>query len=124
MKTGKSINSAYLKNIIEQKGGILLKTSAKKGNKFYFADLLSVDISLEKQMLFPNYYKEYLYYNGYELDDVKKSGFWFKIKNVREISENEVRSFIVTSNEKPIYDYAVKTRVVHMYIHNDNDLKI
>ena len=114
----------YLKDIIDNKGGIILKKTAKRGNQFYYADLISIDAKSEKNIQYPKYYDEYLYYEGYNLEDIKENGYWFKISNIRKIDNNKVEHFIINSNKKSMLDYALNTRVVHMYIKNDIDLKI
>lgn len=124
LKIGKTINKEYLKSIIEKKGGILLKKPAKKGNQFYYADLISIDINCDKDIKYPSYYDEYLYYEGFNLDDVKKNGYWFKITNIRKIDNDIVSKFIINSNNKSMIDYALNTRVVHMYIKNKCEIKI
>lgn len=124
LKIGKTINKEYLKRIIETNGGIILKKTAKKGNQFYYADLLSVDINDEKEIKYPSYYDEYLYYEGFSIDDVKKNGYWFKLSNIRKINNDTVSKFIVNSNNKSMINYALNTRVVHMYIKNESELKI
>lgn len=124
LKIGKTINKKYLDSIIETNGGVILKKSIKKGNQFYYADLISVDILNEKDIHYPKYYDEYLYYEGYRLEDILQSGYWFKLKNIREIDDDIVNKFIVNSNKKPMYSFATNTRVVHMYISNECDLEI
>ena len=124
LKIGKTINKDFLKKIVESKGGIILKKSASKGNQFYYADLIDINILNDDNAKYPKYYDEYLYFEGLNIEDVKKNGYWFKISNIREISNDVVSKFIINSNDKSVLDYALKTRVVHMYIRNCEEICI
>lgn len=124
LKIGKTINQEFVKKIIEEGGGIILKSSAKNGNKFYYCDLLSNDINSENKIVYPEYYNEFFEYEAYNLEDLKKTGYWFKITNMRDITEDEVYKFRICKSHKPMLDSALYTRVVHMYVENDRDMKI
>lgn len=124
LKIGKTINRKYLSDVVKSNGGIILKTTAKKGNKFYYADLLDTDINNDDNPIYPKYYDEYLYYSGYDISYAKENGFWFKISNLREISNDIVSKFILNGNKKEMLDYAINTRVVHMYVSNKEDINI
>ena len=124
LKMGKTINREYLKDIVTEHGGIILKSSAKRGNKFYYAEVVSTDISKENKLVFPEYYEEYFDYEYYTLEQVKKDGFWFKITNIIDVDDEFVDNFIINNGEKPMLECALETRVVHMYISNKNQLEL
>ena len=123
LKVGKTINKNYLNEIIEKKGGIILKSSVKRGNQFYYCDLMSIDPTNE-ELVYPDYYNEYFVYGGYENSNIKEIGYWFKIKNIREISDDLVSNFVINKGGKQMMDCAKFTRVVHMYIRNTKDISI
>lgn len=125
LKVGKTINRDFIKSIIEKNGGIILKSSAKDGNKFYYCNLLDYEIPKnDKEFIFPEYYKEFFDYEGYNLNDLKNTGYWFKISEIKEIDRKIVDSFVICNGKKPMLDVALYTRVVHMYIENSKEIEI
>lgn len=125
LKIGKTINQEFVKKVIAEKGGIILKSSVKDGNKFYYCDLLSNEVpENDKELIYPNYYNEFFEYEAYNLEDLKKSGYWFKIANMREITEDDVYNFRICKGHKPMLDCALYSRVVHMYVENRNETDI
>lgn len=116
LKMGKTINKEYLENIIEEKGGVILKSSAKRGNKFYYASLESTDISKDDKLIYPEYYEEYFNYEHYSLEKVITEGHWFKINDMIELSDENVNKFVINKGRKPMYECAIETRVVHTHI--------
>lgn len=123
LKIGKTINRDFINKMIEEKSAIIVKTPNKIGNKFYYCQLIPGDVHNEK-LVYPKYYDEYLYFEGFSLDTVKENGYWFKIKNMIEIPEEVVKKFVIIKSKKSMYECATKTRVVHMYIENTEEINI
>lgn len=125
LKVGKTINQEFVKKIIEGKGGIILKSSVKNGNKFYYCDLLDNQVPEKNtELIYPKYYDEYFESEAYDVEDMKKSGYWFKITNLKEIKESDVYKFRICKGHKPMLDCALYSRVVHMYVENREDMNI
>lgn len=124
LKMGKTINKDYLNDIVEKKGGLILKSSAKRGNKFYYAEVVSTDISKEEKMIYPEYYNEYFDYEYYTIEQAKQEGYWFKITNIIEVDDEFIDNFIINNGGKPMLECALETRVVHMYISNKKDVSL
>ena len=124
LKMGKTINKEYLNDIIRQNGGLILKSSAKRGNKFYYAEVISIDISNEEEIIYPEYYNEYFDYENYTIEQVKKDGYWFKITGIVDVDDEFIDNFIINNGGKPMFECALETRVVHMYISNKKETSL
>lgn len=125
LKIGKTINQDFVKRIIEEHGGIILKSSVKDGNKFYYCDLLDNKVPEDNtEFYYPEYYNEFCEYEAYDINELKKTGYWFKIANMREITEDDVYNFRICKGHKPMLDCALYSRVVHMYVENRIDMEL
>lgn len=123
LKIGKTINKDFIESLVKEKTGIIIKSSKKLGNKFYYCKVEDVDPH-NKKLIYPDYYEDYFWYEGYNLEDLVDNGYWFKITTMTEIPKNIVDKFVIIKSQKPLYDCATETRVVHMYIENNSAIEI
>ena len=124
LKIGKTINRNYINDIIESGGGLIIKSTKKDGNQFYLCRVLSANPEDDKELYYPEYYNELFYYEGYNLNDLKRNAYWFKIDSMIPIDYNIVDKFVVGKFNKRLTSLALETRVVHMYTKNKEDITI
>ncbi len=123
LKMGKSINQKFIEALYKNESAIILKTSAKKGNKFYYCKLLNKELKEEK-ISFPDYYKEYLENDFISFEEALNNGFWFKVESITLMSYECANRFEIISSKKNMVDCAISTRVVHMYVENKEYIEI
>ena len=124
LKMGKTINRNYIDDVIKSGGGLIIKSSKKDGNQFYYCNIISVDPKAEKELFYPKYYDELFYYEGYKLETLIENAYWFKINSIIPINYSIVDKFVVGKNNKKLTNLASETRVVHMYTKNIDEIAI
>lgn len=122
LKIGQKVNPTYLKKVIEEHGLLIMKTPAKEGHKFYACELK--DIEPKNIDVYPDYYKEFLYFNGFDLDTFKEVGYWFMVEKMKHISDDIVEKFLVSSTKSNLLKVGKETRVVQMYVEPKEDVVI
>ena len=63
-------------------------------------------------------------YNFYELDDLKKDGFWVKVEEFLELDNKIVDKFVTSSTKRSLLECGTKFRVTHMNVEPIVDLEI
>ena len=124
LKIGKTINKNYINEVIKSGGGLIIKSSKKEGNQFYFCSILSIEPNDDKKLFYPKYYDELFYYEGYKLETLKEEAYWFKINSMIPIEHSIVDKFVVGKENKRLTDLAIETRVVHMYTKNKEEITL
>ena len=110
LKFGKNVKPDYLKELKNNKGGLILKSSPKNGNQFYYClfDKTEVDDSLK----FPNYYNEVFEHENYYLEDLVKTQSWFRITKMFPIDDNLLKNIETCSSHKLLKESALKCHQV------------
>ena len=124
LKIGKTMNRDYIDKVIKENGGLIIKSTKSKGNQFYYCKVISADPNSETELKYPSYYDEYLYYEGYDIEQLKKNAYWFKIVSMIPIEYSTVDKFVVGKFNKKLTGLALETRVVHMYTKNREEITI
>jgi len=122
LKMGRPIKKEFIKNIIEQNGVLILKETARNGNKFYCCKISSNDPFSEK-LIYPDYYNDLFEENSFT--NIENLGNWFKITQIKELSDKDVKAFVTNTTGKDLYECGMKyTQVPQFYLHNNKNLEI
>ncbi len=122
LKIGQKVNPQYLSKVLEEHGLLIMKTPAKEGHKFYACELKDIDPN--NIDIYPEYYNDFLYYNGYDIETFKEVGYWFKIDEMKEIPDSTVEKFEVSSTKSNLLKVGKETRVVQMYVEPKDNITI
>ena len=110
LKFGKNVKSDYLNKLKETNGGLILKSSPKNGNKFYYC--LYDNVEVDDSLLYPDYYDEVFEHENYSIDDLIKTQSWFRIIKIIPIPEKELKKIETTSSHKLLCESALKCHQV------------
>ena len=122
LKVGQKPNESYIKEVIKSGGVIITKSTAKYGHKFYCSKILS--IVPDDKLIYPDYYNEFMDYNFYDIETLKNDGFWVKVSEFVELSNEKVDKFVTSSTKRSLLECGTKFRVTHMNVEPIEDIKI
>ena len=123
MKMGQKPSEAFIKMVMENNGGIIFKSQAKFGNKFYYGDLTSISPTLDN-IAYPEYYNEIFKNMNMSIETTFENAIWFKIENIKELPIKKVNAF-QTEKEKSLYECATHLyQVSYMYVKTKEDIDI
>jgi hypothetical protein len=123
LKMGKPSKIDYLKEVIENKGGLITKSTARNGNKFYYCKLDSY--TPDKTLYYPEYYKEIFEDGYYDISKPDSLGTWFKVTSITEIPDSTVNKFVTISTERSLLECGKKfNQVSQMHVKAKENIKI
>lgn len=113
-KVGKPIPTHTVRAVIENDGGLILKSPKKDGDRYYYCHL--IDYIQEKPTdshLYPKYYEQ-IQVSEFEPWD---SESWFCIDSLDEVTPQEVEQLCLCSNNRKVVDVIKETRTVIMRVY-------
>lgn len=113
LKMGRKINKEYLKEIIKNQTGLIIKKPSRSDNRLFYCKLESIDY--DNSNLFPDYYYDFLSYNGYKLSDLNNNSSWFKISEISLIPNDIIDNFVVSKNENDLKSAALNSRTPYIF---------
>ena len=121
LKTGRLINRDFIQEVIEHNGGLILKTPSRVDNKYYFCKLESNEPN--ESIIYPEYYDEYLKYEGLNFKTTLTNENWFKITSMIELHQSDVEKIIIRKTQRKITE-CLKSRAVFMYVELKEDIEL
>ena len=123
LKMGKPAKADYIKEVIKNGGGLITKSTAKNGSKFYFCNILEYNDN--EELIYPEYYNEIFENEYYQQEEIKSIGTWFKITNIIEISDEIVDKFATISTNRSLLECGKKfNQVSQMHIKATVEIEI
>lgn len=122
LKIGKKSNENFVKKVLENGGGLIIKSTAKHGHNFYYCTFTTNKV--DDSLLYPDYYNEIFDDEYYDLEELKKSCSWFKIEKMVPLSEEQVKKFVVIKTRRNLLECGTMFRVNQMYLEADEDIII
>ena len=123
LKTGKSISSPKMKDIMEESHCLILKESKADGGKYYWADVYSVyEGAPNKEMDYPSYYGEMLL--KYDGDLSQLNGTWLQIGTIHRFPEGYEKALKLVSNKKSAAETLKQTRSSTLYVFTSERLDL
>ena len=123
LKMGKPANEKYMKEVYESGGGLILKETARNGNKFYYCELENEPDC--KDLYYPDYYDEIFKDMYCSKDKIKNLGTWFKITSINPLTDKQVECFKTISTGKTLLECGRKfNQVSQMHVKSDVDLEL
>ena len=123
LKMGKPVKENFIKYVAEQKGGLILKSTSKHGNKFYYC-IFEPDDFMDKK-IFPDYYNDIFNDNYYFKSNLSELETWFKIKKIIYLNNEQVEKFKTISTDRSLYECGLKYhQVSQMHVKASCDINI
>ena len=113
VKLGRTPSYSFLNQFIKDGGNLILKSSPKNGNKYYYFKVASKE-PLGKLEI-PDYYYDLFENEGYDIDMLKKNYLWLKLISYKEISKEIVDNFVTISKGKPLSNSIMNSRAPQVY---------
>ena len=123
LKMGKPAKTVYVKEVLKKGGGLIIKSTAKNGSKFYFCEIKEFDESEKK--IYPDYYNDIFENENYQKEEIHSIGTWFKITNILEISDDLVNKFVTISTNRSLLECGKKfNQVSQMHVKANEDIEM
>lgn len=114
LKMGRKIDKNYLKELIKNDSGIIIKKPSRLDDRLFYCKLESIDY--DNSSIFPDYYYDYLTYNGYKVSDLtNNNSCWFKISEISLIPESIADSLVVSKNNNSLKNAAINSRTPYIF---------
>ena len=114
LKTGRKIDPNYLRELINEDSGIIIKKSSRTDDRLFYCKLESIDY--DNSNVFPDYYFDYLTYNGFRINDINRNNScWFKISNISLIPNDIAEKLVVSKNNNKLKNAATNSRTPYIF---------
>ncbi len=123
LKMGKTVKEEFIKTVIEKKGVLITKSTARNGNQFYICKIEKIN-ELE-DYIYPDYYKELFKEMSIDKDSIKSCGYWFKITDMKKVEHSLIDKFETISTHRSLLECGTKfNQVSQMHVVPNTDIQL
>jgi len=113
IKLGRKPNYTFMNQFMKDGGNLILKTTPKNGNKYYW---FKVDSKVpDSNFIVPKYYDELFENEGYDIELLKTTHLCLKATQYKELTKEEVDFFETISKKKPLSTSILNSRAPQVY---------
>lgn len=120
LKIGKRLPMISLQSIMDGSRTIILKAPKRDGGQFYKLDLIDFhNGDVLSSFCYPKYYEEMVEDENFWLLE-SLSGTWLKVNNIIQLSDADINSLRLVSNDKLAKDILNRSRSAVLYVYDAN----